>query len=122
MADNLDDEIYPHNDDTVIVRPTIFRANASTGLDETVPLTGRVDGVAFLSTTEDINTATALSGCTVALTEIGSTGVYQGVIEGSAKATALAATTDSTPLYRHIQFGSDYRRVASVIFRTSRRG
>ncbi len=121
MADNLDDEVYPHNDDTVIARPTIFRANSSTGVDETVPLTGRTDGVAFLSTTEDIDSSTALSGCTVNLVEVGSTGVYQGVIEGSAKATALAATADNTTLYRHVQFGSDYRRVASVLYRKSRR-
>jgi thiamine biosynthesis protein ThiC len=122
MADNLDDELYPHNDDTIIARPTIFRANASTGLDETVPLTGRADGVAFLSTVEDIHTATAIAGLSVSLTEIGATAVYQGVMEGSAKATALAATPDNTTLYRHIQFGSDYRRVIAVLFRKSRRG
>lgn len=122
MPDNLDDELYPHNDDTIIARPTIFRANSSTGLDETVALTGRVDGVAFIATTEDISTATALSGCSVTLTEIGATGVYQGVMEGNAKASALSATADNTTLYRHVQFGSDYRRVASVIFRKSRRG
>ena len=122
MADNLDDEIYPHNDDTIIARPTIFRANATTGVDETVPLTGRTDGIAFLATTEDIHTATALSGCTVTLTEIAATSVYSGVLEGSAKQTALSATPDNTTLFRHIQFGSDYRRVASVIYRKSRRG
>ena len=121
MADNLDDELYPHNDDTIIVRPTIFRANAATGMDETVPLTGRTDGIAFLSTVEDIDTATPIhSTLQVALVEIGSTAAYQGVMEGSAKATQLAALADNTVLYRHFQFGSDYRRVKSVIFRKKR--
>lgn len=120
MADELDDELYAHNDDTVIVRPTIFRANATTGVDETVPLTGRTDGVCFLSLTDDISTATAISTLSVTLTEVGSTGVYTGVMEGSNKATALAATLDQAILYRHFQFGSDYRRVVSVIFRKKR--
>jgi hypothetical protein len=120
MADNLDDELFPHNDDTIVVRPVVFRANPSTGVEETIPLTGRTDGVAFLSTTEDISTATALSGCSISLVEIGSTGVYTGVMEGSNKATALTATPDNTIVYRHFQFGSDYRRVVSVIFRKRR--
>lgn len=121
MADNLDDEIYPHNDDTVIARPTVFRANATTGIDETVPLTGRTDGIAFLSTVEDIDTATPIhAALSIALTEIGATAAYSGVMEGSAKATHLAATHDNTVLYRHVQFGSDYRRVVSVIYRKKR--
>jgi hypothetical protein len=123
MADNLDDELYPHNDDTIIARPTIFRANATTGLDETVPLTGRTDGVAFLSTVEDIDTATPIhASLSIALAEVVSTATYTGVMEGSNKATHLAATADNATLYRHVQFGSDYRRVTSVIFRKSRRG
>ncbi|MFN8996779.1 MAG: hypothetical protein ACK5X3_24380 [Pseudomonadota bacterium] len=121
MADDLDDEIYPHNDDTVIAEPRVFRPNPTTGVKETVTLTGRTDGVAFLSTSENIDTATPIhSSLNVPLTEIGSTGVYAGVMEGSAKATHLAATADGTVLYRHWQFGSDARRVVSVIFRRNR--
>lgn len=45
MADNLDDELYPHNDDTIIVRPTRFRAGTPRGNDDMVNLTGRTDGV-----------------------------------------------------------------------------
>lgn len=121
MADNLDGEIYPHNDDTVIARPTTFRANPTTGVDETVPLTGRTDGVAFLSVSDDISTATAIAGgVSILLAEVGSTATYAGVMEGSNKATALAATLNAAVLFRHVQFGSDYRRVVSVIFRRKR--
>lgn len=121
MADDLDDEIYAHNDDTVGCEPTVLRFNATTGVKETVPLTGRTDGIAFLSTTEDIDTATPIApGVSIPLPEIGSTATYVGVMEGSAKATALAATPDNTVLYRHYQFGSDYRVVKSVIFRKRR--
>jgi hypothetical protein len=121
MADDLDDEIYPHNDDTVGCEPTVYRFNPTTGVKETLPLTGRIDGIAFLSTVEDIDTATPIhASLSIALTEIGATAAYAGVMEGSAKATHLAATADSTVLYRHYQFGSDYRVVKSVIFRKKR--
>jgi hypothetical protein len=81
MADDLDDEIYPHNDDTVIAEPRVFRANPTTGAKETVTLTGRTDGLAFLSTSENIDTATPIhSSLNVPLTEIGSTNPFEYVI------------------------------------------
>lgn len=120
MADNLSDELYPHNDDTVLARPTVFRAHPTTGVDETVALTGRTDGIAFLSLTENIATATAIAaGVSITLTEIGVTATYAGVMEGNNKASSISST-DGTTLFRHVQFGSDYRRVTSVIWRTVR--
>ena len=85
MADNLDDEIFPHNDDTVAWEPKIFRKNPTTGVDETITLTGRADVSAFLSTVEDIDLATPIhASLQISLSEIGSSGVYTGVMEGSA--------------------------------------
>jgi hypothetical protein len=121
MADLLDVEITSHNTDTIIVRPSIFRANTTTGLGETVPLTGRTDGVAFLSLTEDTGTAIAIATLSVALVEVEATGSYAATIQGSTKATALANTPQGTVLYRHFQFGSDYRRSVPVIWQRSRR-
>lgn len=121
MADNLDDQIFAHNDDTVACRPTVFRQNSTTGADETVTLSGRADGVAFLSRSSDIDTATPIhASLQVALAEIGTTGVYSGVIEGANKATQLAALPDGCVLWRHFQFGSDFRRAVSAVFRKTR--
>lgn len=121
MADDLDDEIYPHNDDTVGCQPVVDRFNPTTGVREEVPLTGRTDGIVFLSTTDDVDTAVPIhASLSFALTEIGSTATYVGVVEGIAKAAQLAATADGTVLHRHYQFGSDYRRVKSVIWRKKR--
>ena len=121
MADQLDDELYPHNDVTVVAEPTVFRRNPTTAVAETIVLTGRTDGVAFLSTVQDISTATPIhASLSVPLVEIGSTGVYTGVLEGANLAAQLGATAEGTVLYRHWQFGSDARRVNSVIWRRVR--
>jgi hypothetical protein len=121
MADDLDDEIYPHNDDTVGCQPVVVRFNPTTGVKETIALTGRTDGIAFLSTTDDIDTAVPIhASLSIPLTEIGATATYAGVMEGSAKATHLAATADGATLWRHFQFGSDYRTRRAVTFRRSR--
>lgn len=120
MTDTLDPFVYPNNDDTIIVRPSVFRANATTGLDETVTLTGRTDGVAFLSLSSDPQTATAIAGCTVALSEIASTGTYTAVMEGLAKATAFASLADGRTLWRHVQFGDDYRTATAVTLKKRR--
>lgn len=120
MADSLDPYVYPNNDDTIIVRPEVFRANATTGLDESVALTGRTDGVAFLSLSSDPQSAVALSGCSVALTEVASTGTYQATMEGTAKASACASLPDGRILWRHVQFSDDYRRANAVTLKKRR--
>lgn len=110
MTDAMDRVIYPYNDDALSVAPTIGGA----------PLSGRTDVTVFLSTTEDMGTATAIAGLSVTLTEVGNTGVYTGVMDGGAKASALAATPDGTTLYRHIQVGTKARRVMPVTFKRAR--
>jgi hypothetical protein len=120
MSDNVDNKIYPFNDDTIIARPEVFRANPTTGVDETIPLTGRTDGIAFVSLTEPVGTAVAIAGTQVALVEIGTTATYTGILEGSSKATAFANLEDRTRLFRHVQFGSDFRRSLAVTYRTVR--
>lgn len=121
MSDNTSDTISPYNDDTIIVRPEIFRANSVTGDDETVVLTGRSDGVAFLSLDRSTKTATAIAaGVSVALTEVGVTGTYTATMEGSEKATALDTLPNGAKLYRHVQFGSDYRRAIPVTLKKDR--
>lgn len=121
MADDLDDEIYPHNDDTVGCQPTVVRFNPTTGVKETISLTGRTDGIAFLSTSDDIDGATPIHpSLSIPLAEIGATATYAGVMEGSAKATHLTATADGATLWRHYQFGSDYRTRSSVTYRRNR--
>lgn len=114
MTETVDSYVYPNNDDTIIVRPTVFRANPTTGIDETVALTGRTDGVAFLSLSSDPQSATAITGCSVALSEVAATGTYTAVMEGLAKATAFASLPDGRVLWQHIQFGADYRSAIDV--------
>ena len=121
MANDLDAEIYPDNDDLVVCRPTRVQLNATTGVQETVALTGRTDVTAFLSLSGDLLTATAIhASLSKVLTEVGSTGAYSGVMEGSDKSTQLAATADGATLYRHFTAGQDYHEVKSVIFRKQR--
>lgn len=121
MADNVDKFVYPSNDDTVLIRPTVFRAHPTTGDDEAVTLTGRTDGIAFLSVSADVDTATPVTaGVSITLTEIGVTGTYAGVMEGANKATAFAATPDNTKLYRHVQFAQDFRRALPVTLKKVR--
>jgi hypothetical protein len=120
MSDNIDRNIYPHNDDTIIVRPVVFQANHPSGHDETVPLSGRTDGIAFLSLTEPVGTAVPITGTQVSLVEIHNTATYTGILEGINKATALANIEDRTRLFRHVQFGSDFRRAIAVTYRTVR--
>ncbi len=121
MANDIDDELYPDNDDFIAVVPTTRRLNATTGIEETVPLTGLTNLKAYLATTaEAASDASAISGLVVALTEVGSTGAYQGSMTGAAKRTNLAATADGTTLYLHWQSGTVYHEVKSVIWRTKR--
>lgn len=122
MANALDDEIYPDNDDILICRPSLTRVNATTGATETVVLTGRIDGVAFLSTGNKTDgTATALhASLSKTLVETLATGTYSAVIEGSDKTAQLAAQVEGVTLYRHFAFGSDYHESKAVILRKQR--
>lgn len=120
MANDLDDEIYPNNDDLIVCRPVVKAVAGGTGLVTDTALTGRVDGIAFLSTSADALTATAIhASLSKTLTE-SPAGVYAAVLEGADKATHLAATPDNTTLYRHFTFGQDYHEVKSVIYRKTR--
>lgn len=122
MANELDDEIYPQNDDLVVCRPMLTRVNATTGVTETLALTGRTDGVAFLSTGNKTDgTATAIhASLSKVLTETLSTGTYSAVIEGSDKTAQLAASLEGATLYRHFAFGSDYHEAKAVTLRKQR--
>ena len=98
-----------------------MQLNATTGVQETVVLTGRTDVTAFLSTTQDIMTATPIhASLSKILTEVGATGAYSAVFEGSDKSTQLAATPDNTTLYRHFTAAQDYHEVKAVIYRKNR--
>jgi hypothetical protein len=124
MSDNsLDCEIYPENDDLVGCKPTITRFNAVTGVLETVALSERTDGKAFLSTSELTDgTAEPLSEeLNIDLEEIEETAQYAGVMEGAHKTTAFADFADGKVLYRHFHFGSDYHEVKKVTLRKKRR-
>lgn len=122
MANDLDDELYPENDDLIVVRPTLTRVNTTTGVTETITLTGRTDGLAFLSTSAKTDgTATAIhASLSKTLTETLTTGTYSAVIEGSDKTTQLAASLEGATLYRHFAFGSDYHESKAVTLRKQR--
>jgi len=120
MSDTIERVVYPYNDELIVLSPTISQRNPATGITERVPVTGRNDVTVFLSTTQDMGTATPLGGLTVTLTEQGTTGTYTGTMDGQAKATALAAVADGTTLYRHIRVGTDARRVVPCVYRTVR--
>lgn len=122
MANELDDEIYPQNDDLLICRPSRTQVNATTGATETVVLTGRTDGVAFLSTANKTDgTATALhASLSKTLVETAATGTYSAVIEGSDKTAQLAALVDGAKLFRHFAFGADYHEAKAVTLRKQR--
>jgi len=122
MANDLDTEIFLENDDFVHCVPTRTQANAVTGDIETVSLTGRTDGLAFLSLSALCDgTATAIhASLSKTLTEIGATGKYSAVIEGSDKTAQLAAQIEGATLYRHFSFGSDYHESKAVTLRKQR--
>lgn len=122
MPNALDEELYLENDDLLHCIPTVTQPNVSTGEIETVALTGRVDGRAFLSLSGLCDgTATAIHALlSKTLTEIGATGRYSAVIEGADKTTHLGASAEATVLYRHFAFGADYHESSSVILRKTR--
>lgn len=123
MANKIDEEIYPDNDDLVHVAPTYNRANPSTGVyEENVSLTGRADGVAFLSLTDYTDpTATAIDpSLSVALVEIAATGYYAGVMTGANKTTALTALADGDPIHKHFKFGQTYHTSVPCTWRKTR--
>lgn len=122
MANSLPTEIYLENDDFVHVAAQVTRANSTTGEVETVDLSGRTDGLVFLSNTSPTDgTASAIhASLSKTLTETVATSRYSAVLEGSDKTTQLAAKADGDIIYGHISFGSDYHESFPIIVRKAR--
>ncbi len=122
MANNRDDELYPRNDDLIVCEPVRTRRNATTGAEETIPITDLTGLVYYLSTNELAETSADAvhPDLVIPLTQIGTTGVYTASLPGSAKAARLASTLDNAVLYEHWQDGTRYHEVASVIWRKRR--
>jgi len=125
MANDIDDEIYPDNDDKIRCVPIIDSTNTTTGADQSTPLTGLTNLKAYLAASESASSdAAALDpSLVITLTEAGSTGIYYGSMPGSAKrsASALAALADGTVIWRHWQAGTVYHEKKSVIWRKNGR-
>lgn len=121
MADDMDPYIYSDNDDLIVVTPTIRTVDAD-GLVVEAALTGRTDGLAWISTSKETDgTANVLHvDLSVSLVEVVNGGTYSVVMEGSVKTTHLAALANKTKLYRHIQFSEDYHTSTLVTYLTAR--
>lgn len=105
------DTVYPNLDDLITARPTREQLNPTTGVLESVAITGWTDLEAFYSLT-NARTATPIDpSLRVVLSEASATGAYSGVIQGSAKSTALENTPDKTKLYLHVKRQDDYHSV-----------
>lgn len=114
-------ELYPNEDDLTTARPTRQQLNATSGELEAVPISGWADLECFLATTSE-RTATPIDPTLrVVLAEVGATGAYQGVFEGSAKSTALGALADKAKLFVHWKRAQDYHEVAAVRWRSTPR-
>lgn len=122
MADNVDGEIFLENDDFVHCGTRVWRSNPTTGLPETIDLSGRTDGIVFLSTLPYTDTtATAIhASLSKTLVETLATSQYSTVIEGADKTTHLAAFAEGTKLHRHWKFGSDFHVSKEVILRKTK--
>jgi hypothetical protein len=122
MANNRDDEMYPRNDDIVVCEPVRTRRNATTGAEETIPITDLTGLVYYVSSNElaESSAEAVHQDLVISLPQIGTTGVYTATLTGAAKAARLAAQADSTVLYEHWQDGTRYHEVASFIWRKRR--
>lgn len=119
MANNIDEELFPDNDDRVRCVAVIDSTNGTTGAEVLgTPLTGLAMKayVSLLEDAEDDSDAIN-AGLVITLTEAGSTGIYYGSMPGSAKRTHLMATAAGTTVYVHFQSGTQYHEVASTIWR-----
>lgn len=121
MANELDDEMYLENDDLLVCRPYKRQVNGVTGEVETIVYTGATV-VAFLalSGATDGSATPIHASLNITLTEVGSTGVYAGTLQGSDKTTHLATLSDGDIVFRHFKSGSDYHESKSVIIRKQR--
>ena len=110
------------NDDLVVCTPTRSQVNTTSGAIESVSLTGRVDGLAFLSETEACDGTSVPIHATLSktLVETLTTGVYSAVIEGADKTTHLASLPDGARRWRHFVFGADYHVSDAVAVRRRR--
>lgn len=122
MANDRDAEMYPRNADLIVCRPSRRQVNGTTGVEETVPLTGLTDLRYWISATETAaGPGDAIhADLVVDLVEVGVTAVYHGVQSGADKAARISSP-DGTVLYEHWQSVSgDYHEVGSFIWRTKR--
>lgn len=102
-------------DNTHLVRITLFARNATSGAN--VAETGRTDGFAWLSATKN---GDALDpSLSVALTEVGTDGVYTAEI-GGATITAALAGYEAGFVFEVVQFGTDERSSRRLAFLADR--
>lgn len=122
MANNIDGELFPDNNDRIRVVAVVDTDNGTTGAEELgVPLSG-LTMKAYVSLAEDAedDSDAINAGLVVTLTEAGTTGIYLGSLTGAAKRTHMAAVADGAPIFVHFQAGTTYHEVAATIWRTSR--
>lgn len=118
----IDEELYPDNNDLIVLRPFERTVNETTGDVEEVPITGLTDVRFYIAATESAESHTEAihAALVVTLTE-GPAGVYSGTLSGAAKRTHLGASPDFTELHRHWQSSvTEYHTTTPVIWRVRR--
>lgn len=119
MANDIAGALYLDNDDLIVATLTVDTVNGSTGAVETAALTGATVTF-YVATTAPYDASTIHASLQLTLTEVGSTGIYYGTLQGSDKTTQLAATADLTTLYLHWKVGQDYHESAPVTLTKTR--
>lgn len=120
MANNISSTLYTENDYLVVVSPTRTFVNTA-GVISEEPWTG-LTITAFLSLSGLTNgTATAINAAlSKTLTQVGTTGVYQGTFDGNDLTTYLGPLADGATVYLHIRSGSDYWESAAITVKRRR--
>lgn len=123
MANAIDGELYPDNNSHTTAHPTRWQLNSTTGIEEQVPVSGLTDLKSFLSLSDVAATEAGAvnAALVITLTEVLTTGAYQGTFSGSAKRTHLGSQVDGTKVYCHWQsVSAGYHEVAEVVWRPKR--
>lgn len=124
MANDLAEEIYPDNDDTIGCWAVLRPIDPDTpGALLSQPLTGLTDLVMFLSLSDAPDATAIHADLEIALTETdpGVSAAYEGVLLGEDKTTHLFGTlSDGDPLYAHWKSGTIYHEVSGHIWREKR--
>jgi hypothetical protein len=113
----MSDLLYPQ-DLTIRVKFQQQVVHPTTGAWVTEPVTGRTDGLVWLSLTRD--GAAIHANLSLALTAVGSTPYYTATFDGPTMGTRLAAYPSGTPIWEVVQFGNDAPVVKPWVWRPTR--